>query len=161
MQKSLGCSFRTGSHRRGWSAPVSDHCAKCVVSNGPNNKMQHSMGKLNSCTTSRINCSAATIFSAGSQPGVNVPCGKSDECKCRKLHSVDDSVAGAQSGIDAGMEVFSSAPTRTISRSFTRKSPPLPSFAVTGTVESAWLGYYGIVLTLPSLTPLKLALKGK
>ncbi len=107
--------------------------------------MQHSLGKLNICTTSRKNCSAATIFSVGSPTGVNVPCGKSDECERWKLHSVDDSSAGAQSGIDAGMEVFYSALTRTINRSFTRKSPPLPTVAAACALEGTRLEYNAII----------------
>ncbi len=101
----------------------------CVVSNGPVSKMQHSLGKLNMLhyfpeklfsgyDIQRWKPDPALMFHAAKAMNVNV-----ENCIL-----VDDSSAGAQSGIDAGMEVFTSALTRTISRSFTRKSPPLPIF---------------------------------
>ncbi|HCR7557621.1 TPA: 6-phosphogluconate phosphatase, partial [Shigella sonnei] len=79
----------------------------CVVSNGPNNKMQHSMGKLNMLhyfpdklfsgyDIQRWKPDPALMFHAAKAMNVNV-----ENCIL-----VDDSVAGAQSGIDAGMEVF-------------------------------------------------------
>lgn len=79
----------------------------CVVSNGPNNKMQHSMGKLNMLhyfpdklfsgyDIQRWKPGPALMFHAAKAMNVNV-----ENCIL-----VDDSVAGAQSGIDAGMEVF-------------------------------------------------------
>jgi HAD superfamily hydrolase (TIGR01509 family) len=78
----------------------------CVVSNGPNNKMQHSMGKLNMLhyfpdklfsgyDIQRWKPDPALMFHAAKAMNVNV-----ENCIL-----VDDSVAGAQSGIDAGMEV--------------------------------------------------------
>ncbi|EAA0618866.1 TPA: 6-phosphogluconate phosphatase, partial [Shigella flexneri] len=74
----------------------------CVVSNGPNNKMQHSMGKLNMLhyfpdklfsgyDIQRWKPDPALMFHAAKAMNVNV-----ENCIL-----VDDSVAGAQSGIDA------------------------------------------------------------
>ncbi|WP_059244983.1 6-phosphogluconate phosphatase [Escherichia albertii] len=79
----------------------------CVVSNGPVNKMQHSLGKLNMLhyfpeklfsgyDIQRWKPDPALMFHAAKAMNVNV-----ENCIL-----VDDSVAGAQSGIDAGMEVF-------------------------------------------------------
>lgn len=91
--------------------------------------MQHSLGKLNMLhyfpeklfsgyDIQRWKPDPALMFHAAKAMNVNV-----ENCIL-----VDDSSAGAQSGIDAGMECFTSALTRTINRSFTRKSPPLPIF---------------------------------
>ena len=54
----------------------------CVVSNGPVSKMQHSLGKLN-----MLHYFPEKLFSGYDiqrwkpDPGINVPCGKSDECE--------------------------------------------------------------------------------
>ncbi len=101
----------------------------CVVSNGPVSKMQHSLGKLNMLhyfpeklfsgyDIQRWKPDPALMFHAAKAMNVNV-----ENCIL-----VDDSSAGAQSGIDAEWKCFTSALTRTINRSFTRKSPPLPIF---------------------------------
>ncbi|EOW1854019.1 6-phosphogluconate phosphatase [Escherichia coli] len=79
----------------------------CVVSNGPVSKMQHSLGKLNMLhyfpeklfsgyDIQRWKPDPALMFHAAKAMNVNV-----ENCIL-----VDDSSAGAQSGIDAGMEVF-------------------------------------------------------
>lgn len=79
----------------------------CVVSNGPVKKMQHSLGKLNMLhyfpeklfsgyDIQRWKPDPALMFHAAKAMNVNV-----ENCIL-----VDDSSAGAQSGIDAGMEVF-------------------------------------------------------
>jgi len=79
----------------------------CVVSNGPVSKMQHSLGKLgmlhhfpdllfSGYDIQRWKPDPALMFHAASALDV-------DPTKCIL---VDDSAAGAQSGIDAGMEVF-------------------------------------------------------
>ena len=79
----------------------------CVVSNGPVSKMQHSLGKLemlhhfpeklfSGYDIQRWKPDPALMFHAAKAMNVNV-----EHCIL-----VDDSSAGAQSGIDAGMEVF-------------------------------------------------------
>ncbi len=79
----------------------------CVVSNGPVSKMQHSLGKLgmlhyfpdllfSGYDIQRWKPDPALMFHAASALDV-------DPTKCIL---VDDSAAGAQSGIDAGMEIF-------------------------------------------------------
>ena len=79
----------------------------CVVSNGPVSKMQHSLGKLemlhhfpeklfSGYDIQRWKPDPALMFHAAKAMNVNV-----ENCIL-----VDDSSAGAQSGIDAGMEVF-------------------------------------------------------
>lgn len=79
----------------------------CVVSNGPVSKMQHSLGKLgmlhhfpeklfSGYDIQRWKPDPALMFHAAKAMNVNV----------EKCILVDDSSAGAQSGIDAGMEVF-------------------------------------------------------
>lgn len=87
----------------------------CVVSNGPNNKMQHSMGKLN-----MLHYFPDKLFS-----GYDIQRWKPDpalmfhaavQLPVRNLVSTQV------------WKCSTSAPTRTISRSFTRKSPPLPIF---------------------------------
>ncbi len=101
----------------------------CVVSNGPNNKMQHSMGKLNMLhyfpdklfsgyDIQRWKPDPALMFHAAKAMNVNV-----ENCIL-----VDDSVAVRNLVSTQVWKCSTSAPTRTISRSFTRKSPPLPIF---------------------------------
>ncbi|ECG1194586.1 6-phosphogluconate phosphatase [Salmonella bongori] len=79
----------------------------CVVSNGPVSKMQHSLGKLgmlhhfpdllfSGYDIQRWKPDPALMFHAAKAMNVNV-----ENCIL-----VDDSSAGAQSGIAAGMEVF-------------------------------------------------------
>ncbi|EBL3324688.1 6-phosphogluconate phosphatase [Salmonella enterica subsp. enterica] len=79
----------------------------CVVSNGPVSKMQHSLGKVgmlhhfpdllfSGYDIQRWKPDAALMFHAANAMNVNV-----EQCIL-----VDDSSAGAQSGIAAGMEVF-------------------------------------------------------
>lgn len=79
----------------------------CVVSNGPVSKMQHSLGKLK-----MLHHFPDTLFS-----GYDIQCWKPDPAlmfhaakamnvNVERCVLVDDSVAGAQSGIAAGMEVF-------------------------------------------------------
>ncbi|ECY0837236.1 6-phosphogluconate phosphatase [Salmonella enterica subsp. enterica] len=79
----------------------------CVVSNGPVSKMQHSLGKVgmlhhfpdllfSGYDIQRWKPDAALMFHAANAMNVNV-----EQCIL-----VDDSSAGAQSGIEAGMEVF-------------------------------------------------------
>lgn len=102
----------------------------CVVSNGPNNKMQHSMGKLNMLhyfpdklfsgyDIQRWKPDPALMFHAAKAMNVNV-----ENCIL-----VDDSVAVRNLVSTQVWKCSTSAPTRTISRSFTRKSPPLPIFS--------------------------------
>ena len=79
----------------------------CIVSNGPVSKMQHSLGKLgmlhhfpdklfSGYDIQRWKPDPALMYHAAKAINVNV-----ENCIL-----VDDSAAGAQSGIDAGMEVF-------------------------------------------------------
>ena len=79
----------------------------CVVSNGPVSKMQHSLGRTgmlhhftdrlySGYDIQRWKPDPALMFHAAKAMNVNV-----EHCVL-----VDDSSAGAQSGIDAGMEVF-------------------------------------------------------
>lgn len=79
----------------------------CVVSNGPVSKMRHSLGKLDMLhyfpdllfsgyDIQRWKPDPALMFHAANSMKVNV-----ENCIL-----VDDSYAGTQSGIDAGMEVF-------------------------------------------------------
>ena len=79
----------------------------CIVSNGPVSKMQHSLGKLgmlhhfpdklfSGYDIQRWKPDPALMYHAAKAKNVNV-----ENCIL-----VDDSAAGAQSGIDAGMEVF-------------------------------------------------------
>jgi HAD superfamily hydrolase (TIGR01509 family) len=90
----------------------------CVVSNGPVSKMQHSLGKLemlhhfpeklfSGYDIQRWKPDPALMFHAAKAMNVNV-----ENCIL-----VDDSSAGAQSGIDAGWRCFTSVPIRTTSRS--------------------------------------------
>ena len=79
----------------------------CIVSNGPVSKMQHSLGKLgmlhhfpdklfSGYDIQRWKPDPALMYHAAKAMNVNV-----ENCIL-----VDDSAAGTQSGIDAGMEVF-------------------------------------------------------
>ncbi|MBJ3815708.1 6-phosphogluconate phosphatase [Shimwellia pseudoproteus] len=79
----------------------------CIVSNGPVSKMQHSLGK-----THMLDHFADRLYS-----GYDIQCWKPDpaimfhaasEMRVDPTRSilVDDSMAGAQAGIAAGMEVF-------------------------------------------------------
>lgn len=79
----------------------------CVVSNGPVSKMQHSLGNTgmlhhfpdrlySGYDIQRWKPDPALMFHAAEAMNVNV----------QNCILVDDSAAGAQSGIDAGMEVF-------------------------------------------------------
>ena len=79
----------------------------CIVSNGPVSKMQHSLGKLgmlhhfpeklfSGYDIQRWKPDPALMYHAANAMDVNVA----------NCILVDDSSAGAQSGIDAGMEVF-------------------------------------------------------
>ncbi|EMH4165086.1 6-phosphogluconate phosphatase [Pluralibacter gergoviae] len=79
----------------------------CVVSNGPVSKMQHSLGN-----TGMLHHFPDALYS-----GYDIQCWKPDPAlmfhaaKAMKVNVencilVDDSVAGAQSGVAAGMEVF-------------------------------------------------------
>lgn len=86
----------------------------CVVSNGPNNKMQHSMGKLN-----MLHYFPDKLFS-----GYDIQRWKPDPALM--FHAAKVPVRNLVS--TQVWKCSTSAPTRTISRSFTRKSPPLPIF---------------------------------
>ncbi len=126
----------------------------CVVSDGPVSKMQHSLGKLNMLhhfpeklfsgyDIQRWKPDPALMFHAAKAMNVNV-----ENCIL-----VDDSSAGAQSGIDAGMEVFyfCADPHNKPIRS--SKSDDLyRSGATASVVEGARVGYYS--LSLPSPGPL-------
>ncbi|AFJ49030.1 6-phosphogluconate phosphatase [Shimwellia blattae] len=79
----------------------------CIVSNGPVSKMQHSLGK-----TGMLGHFADRLYS-----GYDIQCWKPDPAimfhAAREMNVdpaqailVDDSMAGAQAGIAAGMEVF-------------------------------------------------------
>jgi len=79
----------------------------CIVSNGPVSKMQHSLGK-----TGMLHYFPEKLYS-----GYDIQCWKPDPAlmfhAAREMNVnvencilIDDSMAGAQSGIAAGMEVF-------------------------------------------------------
>lgn len=79
----------------------------CIVSNGPVSKMQHSLGN-----TGMLDYFPEKLFS-----GYDIQCWKPDpalmfhaadkmQVDVKNCVLVDDSMAGAQSGIAAGMEVF-------------------------------------------------------
>ncbi len=79
----------------------------CIVSNGPVSKMQHSLGK-----TGMLDHFPDKLYS-----GYDIQCWKPDpalmfhaadkmQVEVKNCVLVDDSMAGAQSGIAAGMEVF-------------------------------------------------------
>ena len=79
----------------------------CVVSNGPVSKMQHSLGKLG-----MLHHFPEKLFSGYDiqrwkpDPALMHHAAKAMNVDVEKCILVDDSTAGAQSGIDAGMEVF-------------------------------------------------------
>ena len=79
----------------------------CVVSNGPVSKMQHSLGKLG-----MLHHFPQKLFSGYDiqrwkpDPALMHHAAKAMNVDVEKCILVDDSSAGAQSGIDAGMEVF-------------------------------------------------------
>lgn len=79
----------------------------CVVSNGPVSKMQHSLGKLG-----MLHHFPEKLFSGYDiqrwkpDPALMHHAAKAMNVDVEKCILVDDSSAGAQSGIDAGMEVF-------------------------------------------------------
>lgn len=79
----------------------------CVVSNGPVSKMQHSLGKLN-----MLHYFPEKLFSGYDiqrwkpDPELMFHAAKAMNVNVENCILVDDSSAGAQSGIDAGMEVF-------------------------------------------------------
>lgn len=79
----------------------------CIVSNGPVSKMQHSLGN-----TGMLDYFPDKLFS-----GYDIQCWKPDpklmfhaadkmQVEVKNCVLVDDSMAGAQSGVAAGMEVF-------------------------------------------------------
>lgn len=79
----------------------------CIVSNGPVSKMQHSLGN-----TGMLDYFPEKLFS-----GYDIQCWKPDpalmfhaadkmQVDVKNCVLVDDSMAGAQSGVAAGMEVF-------------------------------------------------------
>ncbi|MFO6483714.1 HAD-IA family hydrolase [Escherichia coli] len=124
-----GCSIQNWKPSKGLERSCQRSLRQCAWIDGRNNKMQHSMASRNMLhyfpdksfsgyDIQRWKPDPASMFNAAKAMNVNV-----ENCIL-----VDDSVAGAQSGIDAGMEVFYFCANRTISRSFTRNLPPLPIF---------------------------------
>lgn len=79
----------------------------CVVSNGPVSKMQHSLGK-----TGLLHHFPDLLFSGYDiqswkpEPDLMFHAAKALDVNTRHCILIDDSVAGVQSGIAAGMEVF-------------------------------------------------------
>lgn len=79
----------------------------CVVSNGPVSKMEHSLGK-----TGMLHHFPGTLFSGYDiqrwkpDPALMFHAAKAMNVNVENCILVDDSTAGAQSGIAAGMEVF-------------------------------------------------------
>ncbi|WP_300001258.1 6-phosphogluconate phosphatase [uncultured Cedecea sp.] len=84
------------------------HIPMCIVSNGPASKMHHSLGN----TGLRHYFPDSVLYS-----GYDIQCWKPDPAlmfhaadnmgvNAQRCILIDDSVAGAQSGIAAGMEVF-------------------------------------------------------
>ena len=79
----------------------------CIVSNGPVSKMQHSLGKLG-----MLHYFEDKLFSGYDiqrwkpDPALMHHAAKAMNVNVENCILVDDSSAGAQSGIDAGMEVF-------------------------------------------------------
>ncbi|EGJ3127800.1 6-phosphogluconate phosphatase [Salmonella enterica subsp. enterica serovar Thompson] len=79
----------------------------CVVSNGPVSKMQHSLGKLG-----MLHYFPDLLFSGYDiqrwkpDPALMLHAANAMKVNVEKCILVDDSSAGAQSGIAAGMEVF-------------------------------------------------------
>lgn len=94
----------------------------CVVSNGPVSKMQHSLGRTGLLRhfTDRL-YSGYDIQRWKPDPALMFHAAEAMQVKAENCILVDDSSAGAQSGIAAGMEVFISAPIRTTSRSIIPK----------------------------------------
>lgn len=134
----------------------------CVVSNGPNNKMQHSMGKLNMLhyfpdklfsgyDIQRWKPDPALMFHAAKAMNVNVETAfwLMTQLPVRNLVSTQV------------WKCSTSAPTRTISRSFTRKSPPLPIFRSYRNCGKRVVGILRHSSSHSFTYPLKLALKGK
>ena len=79
----------------------------CVVSNGPVSKMQHSLGK-----TAMLHHFPERLYSGYDiqrwkpDPALMLHAAKAMNVNVKNCILVDDSSAGAQSGIAAGMEVF-------------------------------------------------------
>ncbi|MDU7186952.1 MAG: 6-phosphogluconate phosphatase, partial [Klebsiella sp.] len=79
----------------------------CVVSNGPVSKMQHSLGK-----TAMLHHFPERLYSGYDiqrwkpDPALMLHAAKAMNVNVENCILVDDSSAGAQSGIAAGMEVF-------------------------------------------------------
>lgn len=79
----------------------------CVVSNGPVSKMQHSLGR-----TGMLHHFPEQLYSGYDiqrwkpDPALMFHAAKAMKVNVENCILVDDSSAGAQSGIDAGMEVF-------------------------------------------------------
>lgn len=79
----------------------------CVVSNGPVSKMQHSLGK-----TAMLHHFPERLYSGYDiqrwkpDPALMLHAAKAMNVNVERCILVDDSSAGAQSGIAAGMEVF-------------------------------------------------------
>ena len=79
----------------------------CIVSNGPVSKMQHSLGKLG-----MLHHFPEKLFSGYDiqrwkpDPALMFHAAEAMQVKAENCILVDDSSAGAQSGIAAGMEVF-------------------------------------------------------
>ena len=79
----------------------------CVVSNGPVSKMQHSLGK-----TGMLRHFPERLYSGYDiqrwkpDPALMLHAAKAMNVNVENCILVDDSSAGAQSGIAAGMEVF-------------------------------------------------------
>lgn len=79
----------------------------CVVSNGPVSKMQHSLGRTGLLRhfTDRL-YSGYDIQRWKPDPALMFHAAEAMQVKAENCILVDDSSAGAQSGIAAGMEVF-------------------------------------------------------
>ncbi len=79
----------------------------CVVSNGPVSKMQHSLGKLGLLHHfPELLFSGYDIQSWKPDPALMFHAANALKVNTKHCVLVDDSVAGVQSGIAAGMEVF-------------------------------------------------------
>lgn len=83
------------------------HLPMCIVSNGPVTKMQHSLGKTGmlSFFTDRL-FSGYTIQCWKPDPGLMYYAAREMGVSPSRTILVDDSLAGAQAGIAAGMQVF-------------------------------------------------------
>lgn len=79
----------------------------CIVSNGPVSKMQHSLGRTGMLThfTDRL-YSGYDIQRWKPDPALMLHAAEAMGLDVKNCVLVDDSMAGAQSGIAAGMEVF-------------------------------------------------------